>query len=184
MDLARLRRTTIAVPGTLTTAFLVLRLCLGAFSYQVRPFDEILQAVENGKVDAGLIIHEGQLTYGDQGLVKVIDLGEWWLKETGLPLPLGANGIRRDLPEADQIELTRLVHASIEKALENRQAALAHAMSWARDMDLGRADRFVGMYVNGFTLDLGDKGRRAVTELLGRAAKAGLVPAVPVLQFL
>lgn len=179
----RLKALTIAVPGKLTTAYLAARLCLGDFACQVMPFDEILQAVVAGKADAGLIIHEGQLTYGDLGLQKALDLGEWWLEQTGLPLPLGANGIRRDFPIEQMRELGRIVGASIEFALSHRHDALTHAMGWARDMEMARADRFVGMYVNDYTLDFGDKGRRAVAELLTRAAAAGLTPGVPELQF-
>ncbi len=184
MSLDQLRTRRIAVPGTLTTAYLALRLCLGEVAYNVVAFDQILKEVAEGRADAGLIIHEGQLTYGDLGLVKVVDLGEWWHEQTGLPLPLGANGIRRDIPAAEAAEIARIVHDSIAYALEHRDDALRHAMSWARDMDTERADRFVGMYVNDYTLDFGQKGRQAVTELLRRAAAEGIVPAAPPIEFL
>ncbi|MBI3890789.1 MAG: ABC transporter substrate-binding protein [Candidatus Wallbacteria bacterium] len=183
MTLAELRGKTVAVPGTMTTAYLALRLCMGEFPYTVVAFDEILREVAQGRADAGLIIHEGQLTYGDLGLCKVVDLGEWWRDQTGLPLPLGANGIRRDFPPAEAVAIAGIVHASIAHALEHRKDALAHALNWARDMDLERADRFVSMYVNDYTLDFGEKGRRAVTELLARAAGAGIVPGRPPVQF-
>ncbi len=174
----------IAIPGILTTAFLALRLCIGEFEYEVVEFDQIPQAVADGAFDAGLLIHEGQLTYGDLGLVKVVDLGEWWREQTGLPLPLGANALRRDIPQEKAAELSRLVHESIQFALEHRKDALAHAMNWARDLDTERADRFVGMYVNDFTLDLGESGRKAVQELLARGEKAGIIPKAPELNFL
>lgn len=193
MSLEDLKGKTIAVPGTLTTAFLALNLCLGGrpavrcdephaegdagvFRYIVRPFDEILNVVERGEADAGLIIHEGQLTYGDQGLSLVVDLGKWWMEETGLPLPLGANAIRKDLgPEAME-EVTALLKKSIEFGLEHRSEALEHAMQYGRDLNPEKADRFVGMYVNDWTIDFGERGRQAVSLLLDRAFEAGLIP--------
>jgi 1,4-dihydroxy-6-naphthoate synthase len=180
-SLADLRRKTIAVPGTLTSAFLALRLCLGQFEFVVVPFDEILDAVESGQrngqpVDAGLIIHEGQLTYGERGLSLVVDLGNWWKGETGLPLPLGANAVRKDLGEGTIREVNRLLKASIEYALDHRREALDYALQFGRDLDRGQADRFVGMYVNDWTLDFGPRGREAVREFLRRGHEAGVIP--------
>lgn len=172
---------TIAVPGTLTTAFLALRLCLGReFPYVVVPFDQILDVTEAGefqgtKVDAGLIIHEGQLTYRDQGLHLAVDLGEWWKRETTLPLPLGANGIRKDLGPDCIREVNELLKASIRFGLEHRTNALQHAEQFGRGLDRSKADEFVGMYVNDWTLDFGPRGRQAVTLLLERAHAAGVV---------
>jgi len=172
-----LRGKKIAVPGTLTTAFLSLKLLLGdEFEYEVHPFDELLNLVEAGRVDAGLIIHEGQLTFGDQGLHLVIDMGKWWLEETGLPLPLGANAIRKDLGPAVMSEVTGLLKQSIEYGLEHRQEALEYALQYGRDLDTEKADRFVGMYVNDWTLDFGERGREAVRTLLHRGYEAGVIP--------
>jgi 1,4-dihydroxy-6-naphthoate synthase len=175
--LADLQGKTIAVPGLLTTAYLTLRLCLGKdVPVVVLPFDQILPAVAAGKADAGLIIHEGQLYYGDRGLHKVVDLGQWWFEETGLPLPLGGNVVRKDLGP-DRVErIARLLKESIVYALEHRQEALDYALRYARDLDPALADRFVGMYVNDWTVDYGPKGREAVRTLLARGAEAGLVP--------
>ena len=142
----------------------------------VMPFDEILPAVAEGRVDAGLLIHEGQLYYGDRGLHKVVDLGQWWFAETGLPLPLGGNVVRKDLGEAMVSRIARLLKASIRYALDHRQEALGYALQYARGLDPALADRFVGMYVNEWTIDYGPRGREAVRTLLGRAAEAGLVP--------
>jgi 1,4-dihydroxy-6-naphthoate synthase len=175
-DLESLKDRRIAVPGTLTSAFLTLRLALGAFEYEVVPFDQILDAVEADKVDAGLIIHEGQLTYGDRGLKLVVDLGQWWYEQTGLPLPLGVNAVRKDLGEATMKEIARLMKQSIQYALDHRDVCLEYALQFGRDLDRQRADRFVGMYVNDWTLDLGDRGREAVRLLLERGKKAGVVP--------
>jgi 1,4-dihydroxy-6-naphthoate synthase len=173
---------TIAVPGTLTTAYLALRMCLGSdFPHVVVPFDQILDAVESrayqGRtIDAGLIIHEGQLTYGERGLKLIVDLGQWWHDETGLPLPLGANGLRKDLgPEAIR-EINQLLKQSIEYGLAHRDEALAYALQYGRDLDRAQADRFVGMYVNDWTLDFGPRGREAVRELLARGYRAGVIP--------
>ena len=177
-----LRGQTIAVPGTLTTAFLTLRMCLGNdFQHVVVPFDQILDVVVAGehqghKVDAGLIIHEGQLTYGDQDLKLVIDLGQWWMKETGLPLPLGANGIRKDLGIQTIAEVNRLLNASIRYGLAHRQPALDYALQFGRGLDSRKADTFVGMYVNDWTLDYGPRGREAVRRLLAEAHRAGIIP--------
>jgi len=181
MVVADLRQKTIAVPGTLTTAYLALRLCLGDFRYEVVPFDRILDAVATGEhegtpIDAGLIIHEGQLTYGDRDLKLVVDLGRWWYEETDLPLPLGANAVRKDLGREIIVEVNRLLRASIAYGLENRQEALDYALQYGRDLDRAKADEFVGMYVNDWTLDFGPRGRQAVRELLSRGHQAGVIP--------
>ncbi|MCA9155853.1 MAG: ABC transporter substrate-binding protein [Planctomycetales bacterium] len=180
---------TIAVPGTLTTAFLALRLYLGAeFTHVVVPFDQIIEVVAAGEfngqaIDAGLIIHEGQLTFGDSNLQLIVDLGQWWMQETGLPLPLGANGIRKDLGDEAIREVTRLLKESIRYGLEHRQAALDYALGFGRGLDHAKADQFVGMYVNDWTLDFGDRGRQAVTELLRRGHAAGVLPALVTPEF-
>ncbi|SFJ70189.1 menaquinone biosynthesis family protein [Planctomicrobium piriforme] len=199
--IADLKGKTIAVPGTLTTAFLALNLCLGGkpktpsreshvsgdagtFKYVVYPFDEILNVVERGEVDAGLIIHEGQLTYMNQGLHLVVDLGKWWMEQTGLPLPLGANAIRKDLgPQAMQ-EVTKYLRESIEYGLDHREEALGHALKYGRDLDDRKADEFVGMYVNDWTRDFGPRGREAVARLLEEGHKAGLIPNPVNLEFI
>lgn len=179
-----LRGRTIAIPGTLTTAYLALQLCLGKdVAVQVMPFDQILPAVAEGRAEAGLIIHEGQLYYGDRGLHKVVDLGQWWYGETGLPLPLGGNVVRRDLGPALVDQVAALIKASIQYALDHREEALAYALQYARDLDPSLADRFVGMYVNEWTVDYGPKGREAVRTLLNRASEAGLVPGPVDVQF-
>jgi 1,4-dihydroxy-6-naphthoate synthase len=172
----------IAVPGELTTAFLVLRLFQPDFDAVVMPFDEIEAAVERGDVDAGLLIHEGQLTYEARGLHLWLDEGAWWYDETGgLPLPLGCNVVRRDLGPDLIRAVSRDLGASITTGLAHREEALAYAMQFSRGLDDAKADEFVGMYVNDLTVDYGDRGRRAVGELLARAAGAGLIPAdVPV----
>ncbi len=168
----------IAVPGERTSAFLALQLAIGEFNYRVVPFDQIIETVAEGKAEAGLLIHEGQLTYADQGLSLVLDLGSWWEQETGgLPLPLGVNAIRRDLPLDVQQAADRILRASVQWGLHHRLEALEHAGAWGRDLDHPRTDRFVAMYVNELTLDYGEKGRRALEEFLGRAALAGLIPA-------
>lgn len=179
-----LRGRTIAIPGTLTTAYLTLQLILGKdVAVKVMPFDQILPAVAEGRAEAGLIIHEGQLYYGDRGLHKVVDLGQWWHGETGLPLPLGGNVVRRDLGPDLVDQVARLIKASIQYALDHREEALAYALQYARDLDPALADRFVGMYVNEWTVDYGPKGREAVRTLLGRAFEAGLVPGPVDVQF-
>jgi 1,4-dihydroxy-6-naphthoate synthase len=167
-----LRETEIAVPGELTTAYMVLRLVLGEFPHRELRFDEILPAVAAGDAAAGLLIHEGQLTYRDSGLVKCLDLGEWWLLETGLPLPLGVNTIRRDLGPDAMRDVSAILRASIDAALEHRDEALHYALGFGRGMDAERGDAFVGMYVNELTCDFGDEGRQAVRELLQRAGHA------------
>lgn len=182
-SLAELRQKRIAVPGTLTTAFLALRLCLGAeFSFVPVPFDEIIDAVAAGhyggeSIDAGLIIHEGQLTYAAQGMELVVDTGKWWYDETGLPLPLGANAIRKDLGPQVINDVHRLLRASIRYGLDHRTEALDYALGFGRGLDPVEADRFVEMYVNDWTLDFGLRGRHAVEELLKRAHAAGVIPA-------
>lgn len=166
----------VAVPGELTTAFLALRLFQPAARHVVVPFDEIEDYVADGRADAGLLIHEGQLTYADRGLHLWVDLGEWWHAETGLPLPLGGNVVRRDLGPALMRDIARDLKASIQYGLAHRAEALAHAKGYSRGLDDDRTDRFIGMYVNAYTLDYGETGRRAVVELLGRAHRAGLLP--------
>src|SRR5207302_2359012 len=170
---AALRDVEIAVPGRMTTAFLVLRMYLGEFRYREVPFDEILDEVKSGRAPAGLLIHEGQLTYGTEGLAKSVDLGEWWLLETGLPLPLGVNVARRDLGVETLHELSEVLRESIEVGLANRRRALSYAMQFGRGLDDDLADRFVGMYVNDCTSDYGDERRQAVGELLRRAEAIG-----------
>jgi 1,4-dihydroxy-6-naphthoate synthase len=224
-----LKGKTIAVPGTLTTAFLALNLCLkgrpndfgfsildfgfergeqseskihspsmlataqaprkskignaGTFRFVVHPFDQILDVVARGEVDAGLIIHEGQLTYGDQGLQLVVDLGHWWHEQTGLPLPLGGNAIRKDLGRPAMEEVTALLQESIRYALDHREEALNYALRFGRDLDRGQADAFVGMYVNDWTLDFGERGREAVATLLRKGHEAGIIPRPVELEF-
>ena len=181
-SLDSLRQATIAVPGTMTTAYLALRLCLGVdFAHVVVPFDQILDAVVEGRyegrtIDAGLIIHEGQLTYARQNLELIVDTGKWWCDQTGLPLPLGANAIRKDLGADSIREVQSLFRASIEYGLEHRAAALEHALRYGRGLDQALADQFVGMYVNHWTLDFGPVGRQAVAELLARGHAAGILP--------
>ncbi|WP_013629033.1 menaquinone biosynthesis family protein [Rubinisphaera brasiliensis] len=181
----QLKGKTIAIPGKLTTAFLGLQLLLGQdATYVEHPFDEILNVVERGEVDAGLIIHEGQLTYQDQGLSLVVDLGAWWYEKTGLPLPLGANAIRRDLGRETMEEVTALLKQSIQFGLDHRKEALEHAMKYGRNLDTERTDRFVGMYVNDWTLDFGEVGRKAVAHLLEEGYKAGIIPNPVELEFI
>jgi 5,8-dihydroxy-2-naphthoate synthase len=168
-----LRRVEVAVPGRMTTAFLGLRLRLGEFAWREVPFDEIMDEVVSGRAEAGLLIHEGQLTYAAAGLQKVVDLGEWWLAETGLPLPLGVNVARRDLGAEALGELSAVLAESIRAGLDNRERALEYALQFGRGLDDELADRFVGMYVNELTEDYGDEGRRAVRELLRRGEEIG-----------
>jgi 1,4-dihydroxy-6-naphthoate synthase len=177
MSVEELKSARIAVPGTMTTAFLALRLLLpGGVNYEVVPFDQIIQRVSQGEFDAGLIIHEGQLTFENQGLNLVIDLGVWWQERTGLPLPLGGNVVRRDLGPQVIRDVSRLLRESIRYALAHRQDALQYALHYARDMDSGLADKFVGMYVNEWTLDYGQRGREAVRRLLSEGHAAGVIP--------
>ena len=173
----------IAVPGMMTSAYLELRLAIGEFQPVVVPFDQIIERVVSGEFPAGLIIHEGQLTYADAGLHSCFELGIWWDELTGgLPLPLGANTIHKRHGAA-MPEIARILEASIRYGLDHRDEALDYALGWARDMEVDLADEFVGMYVNHWTLDYGDKGRAAITELLERAHKAGLIPEVKQLEF-
>jgi 1,4-dihydroxy-6-naphthoate synthase len=166
----------IAIPGTLTTAYLALKLWQPGFVPVPTPFNEIEDVVDRGDVEAGLLIHEGQLTFQDRGLFLIADMGEWWFQETGFPLPLGGNVIRKDLG-AELIEtVSRHLYASIAYGLEHRTNALAHAMQYARDLDPERADTFVGMYVNEWTLDYGERGRAAVQRLLDEGHTAGIIP--------
>lgn len=171
-DISKLR---IAVPGTLTSAFLALRIFNKDFEYVVVPFDKIIDAVQNGTCDAGLLIHEGQLFYDTLGLHKVLDLGEWWHGRTGLPLPMGGNVIRRDLGPELIKEVSRLLRESIRYSLANRQDALEYAMQFARDMDTELADRFVAMWVNDLTLDYTERGREAVRQLLREGFEHGII---------
>ena len=166
----------VAVPGVLTTAALAVRLWDASLEHVVIPFDRIMDAVVAGEVDAGLIIHEGQVTYASVGLHKVVDLGEWWTGETGLPLPLGGNVIRKDLGPDLMRRISRLLRDSIQYALAHRQEALDYAMQFGRDMDRRLADRFVGMYVNDLTLDYGERGRAAVRRLLTVGHERGIIP--------
>ena len=170
----------IAVPGRMTTAFLLLRLAVGDFAFHETPFDGIIDEVKQGGADAGLLIHEGQLTYEEEGLTKVLDLGEWWLAETGLPLPLGVNAARRDLGEEALSRLASVLADSIRAGLERRGEALAYARRWARGMPDELTDRFVSMYVNDLTRDYGEEGRAAVHELLRRGEAIGAFDAVQV----
>ena len=172
-----LKGVSVAVPGTLTTAFLTLRMYDPTVEYVVVPFDRIQDAVRGGEVAAGLLIHEGQLTYQDEGLKKIVDLGEWWAESTGgLPLPLGGNVIRRDLGAPVIATVSRLLHDSIAYALEHRQEALDYALQFGRGLDRAKADRFVGMYVNELTLEYGERGRTAVQRLFDEAWKKRLIP--------
>ncbi len=189
MTVGELPSIKIAVPGTLTTAFLTLKLLFDSLGknipviYDVVPFDEIIPAVESGKYDAGLIIHEGQLTFQNQGLHLVLDLGVWWQDRTGLPLPLGGNVVRKDLGKQAMSEVSRLIKQSIQYSLDHRADALQYALKYARDMDITLADKFVGMYVNDWTLDYGPRGREAVRALLDAAYKAGVIPAPVAVEF-
>jgi 1,4-dihydroxy-6-naphthoate synthase len=176
-----LRNKKIAVPGAMTTAYLTLKLFQPEFEAVIIPFDRIMDAVQNKTVDAGLLIHEGQLTYQSRQLHKIVDLGEWWHQNSGLPLPLGGNVVKRDLGKENIREISRLLKESIQYALDHRDDALKYAMQFARDLDTATADQFVGMYVNERTLDYGEDGRRAVRLLLDRAYAANLIPkSIPV----
>ena len=180
---AALRGKRIAVPGKMTSAFLALQLYLGEFEYVVVPFDEIFDAVKSGRADAGLIIHEGQLTYKKSGFTKTIDLGEWWKRETGLPLPLGGNVVRKDIPPDVRRDLLEIMHESIAYGLAHREEGVQHSMPYARDMDAPLASKFIGMYVNEYTLDYGDSGRLAIREFLGRAQQRGFIDRSVELEF-
>ena len=172
-DLSSLK---IAIPGTLTSAFLALKIYNPDFKFEVVPFDKIIETVQSKKCDAGLLIHEGQLFYESIGLHKVLDLGEWWHTKTGLPLPMGGNVIRRDLGPATMQEVSRLLRESIQYSLANRDDALQYAMQFARDMDIELADRFVAMWVNDLTLDYTERGRTAVQRLLDEGFERGIIP--------
>jgi 1,4-dihydroxy-6-naphthoate synthase len=181
---ASLKGIRVAIPGELTTAFLTLRLYDPSFEYVVVPFDQIQEKVHSGEVAAGLLIHEGQVTYADEGLRKIVDLGEWWANRTGgLPLPLGGNVIRRDLGPAAISKLSGLLRDSIAYGLEHRQEAVDYAMQFGRGLDRKLTDKFVGMYVNGLTLDYGDRGREAVRRLLDDSRAAGLLPRTVEVEF-
>jgi len=173
----------IAVPGTLTSAFLALRIFNADFKYEVIPFDKIIDAVKSGQCDAGLLIHEGQLFYESIGLHKVLDLGEWWHERTGLPLPMGGNAIRRELGPEIIREVSHCLSESIRYSLANREDALAYAMQFARDMDTDLADRFVAMWVNDLTLDYTDRGREAVQRLLTEGFERGIIPNPTTVEF-
>ncbi len=180
---ADMRGKRIAIPGLLTSAFLTLRLYEPDFVAVPMPFDAIEAAVASGEVDFGLLIHEGQLTFEDSGLHLVADLGEWWFGETGLPLPLGGNVARKDLGVDVLTKISRHIRASIAYALNHRQSALNHAMRYARGLDRSKADTFVGMYVNDWTLDYGERGRQAIRELLRRGVTAGIIPRAVAVEF-
>jgi 1,4-dihydroxy-6-naphthoate synthase len=185
LDRRALARSRIAIPGSLTSAALALRLYLGSdYDHVVVPFDRIMGEVASGRVAAGLLIHEGQLTYGDAGLLPIVDLGRFWAEHTGgLPLPLGGNVVRRDLGERTMRELTSMLLESIEAGLAEREAALDYAIEFGRDLDRPLTDRFVGMYVNELTRDYGQRGRAAIERFLAEGARAGVVPPVPRLEF-
>lgn len=198
MKLDDLRGKTIAIPGVLTTAFLALQLCLGKgvartnpkseirdpqFKYEVITFDEIPAYVKAGKADAGLLIHEGQLTYQNLGLHLVVELGEWWHEKTGLPLPLGGNVIRRDLGATVCQEVTDILKQSIQYSLDHRPEAVEYSLQFGRDLNRDLADKFVGMYVNHWTLDYGDRGKQAIKRLLREGARAGIVPGIETIDF-
>jgi 1,4-dihydroxy-6-naphthoate synthase len=167
----------------MTSAFLALQLYLGDFKQIVVPFDQIFEAVKNGRTDAGLIIHEGQLTYSRGGFEKIVDLGEWWKGETGLPLPLGGNVLRKDIPHAVQHDLLEIIRESIEFGLAHRDEAVRHSLPYARDMDAHLAGKFIGMYVNEFTRDYGETGRAAIRRFLGDAQRTGYIDSSVELEF-
>jgi len=172
-----LRGCVIAVPGRMTSAFLALQLFAGEFDHVVVPFDQIFDAVKDGRADAGLIIHEGQLTYAEAGFQKIVDLGEWWKRQTGLPLPLGGNVLRKDIPPAVQHDLAQIIRESIDYGLAHWDEAVRHSLPYARDMDADLAAKFIGMYVNEFTRDYGEIGRTAIRKFLGDAQRAGYIDA-------
>jgi 1,4-dihydroxy-6-naphthoate synthase len=180
-DLAKCR---IGVPGLRTSAYLTLKLYEPRVEPVVMAFDHILDAVKNSVVDAGLLIHEGQLFFSQMGLHKVVDLGQWWLEQTGLPLPLGGNGVRKALGRAVGLQIGRAIHESVSYALDHREAAVNYAMQFARDMDTELAEKFIGMYVNKWTLGYGERGRQAVREFLKRGVEAGLIPGPADAEFL
>lgn len=179
-DISKLK---IAIPGTLTSAFLALRIFNPDFQYEVVPFDKIIEAVQSGRCDAGLLIHEGQLFYESIGLHKVLDLGQWWHEKTGLPLPMGGNAIRRDLGRDIISQVSDCLRASIQHSLANREDALEYAMQFARDMDTALADRFVAMWVNDLTLDYTERGREAVRRILAEGFERGIIPNRTLVEF-
>lgn len=183
MAIGELADARIAVPGTMTSAYLLLKLLLMHFRFEVVPFEKIMDAVKSGEVDAGLLIHEGQITYGPNGLHKVVDLGEWWHADTGLPVPLGVNAVRRDLGKPLMRKISGLLTKSIQYAFDHREEAVAYAAQFGRGMDAPSTDRFVGMYVNALTLDMGAKGRDAISRLLTRGYHAALLPRPVNLEF-
>ena len=187
MTIEQLKGKTIAIPGELTTAFLAMQLCLGrageTFKHVVVHFDQIPAHVRDGKADAGLLIHEGQLTFQKLGLHLIVDLGVWWKQRTGLPLPLGANVIRKDLGPGAMQEVTDILKRSIQYSLDHRAEAVDYALQFGRDLDRKLADQFVGMYVNHWTLDYGDRGREAITRLLREGAERGIVPPIERIEF-
>lgn len=174
----------IGIPGMKTSAFLALKLYEPNFEPVVMPFDKIIDAVQNNLVEAGLLIHEGQLFFPKMGLHRIVDLGVWWQEETGLPLPLGGNAVRRALGPQVGRQIAKTIRDSVSYGLEHREEALNYAMQFAREMDAELADKFVGMYVNNWTLSYGEKGQQAVKEFIGRGTKAGLLPAPPTVEFL
>lgn len=183
MEVGELADVRIGVPGTMTSAYLLLKLLLMNFRFEVICFDSIMDAVLKGEVDAGLLIHEGQITFQDHQLHKVVDLGEWWHADTGLPVPLGVNGVRKDLGKPLMQKVSRLLSASIRYGLAHREEAVGYAMQYSRGMSAAHTDRFVGMYVNGWTEEMGQAGRQAVERLLARAYHAALVPRAVHLEF-
>jgi 1,4-dihydroxy-6-naphthoate synthase len=178
-----LRGRLIAVPGKMTSAYLALQLFLGEFEHVVVPFDQIFDTVKSGRTAAGLIIHEGQLTYAAAGFNNLLDLGAWWKEKTGLPLPLGGNVVRKDLPPTVRRDLSQIIRESINYGLAHREAAVRHSLPYAREMDAALAGRFIGMYVNDFTCDYGEIGRAAIREFLRSGSERGLVPAAGELEF-
>jgi 1,4-dihydroxy-6-naphthoate synthase len=180
---ASLRDCVIAVPGRMTSAYLALQLFLGDFKQVVVPFDQIFDAVKNGRADAGLIIHEGQLTYAHAGFKKIVDLGEWWKAKTGLPLPLGGNVLRKDIPPSTQLDLVQIIRESIEFGLTHRDEAVRHSLPYARDMNADLAGKFIGMYVNDYTRDYGENGRAAIRRFLSDAHQAGYIDRPPEITF-
>ncbi len=183
MTLDEAKTKTIAIAGKMTTSALALRLCLGDVETVEIPFDKIMDAVDSGEVEAGLLIHEGQLTYKARGFNKVVDLGEWWMQETGLPLPLGGNAIKKSLGNELIQRVSNLLRESIEYGLANREVAVRHSMKYGRGMEESLTDKFVGMYVNDYTIDYGERGRKAVQLLLERAHQAGIIPSPVELEF-
>jgi 1,4-dihydroxy-6-naphthoate synthase len=178
-----LQKCVIAVPGEMTSAFLALRLFLGKFAYVVVPFDEIFDAIKSGRADAGLIIHEGQLTYAQSGFEKIVDLGEWWKLETGLPLPLGGNVVRKDLPTEVRDDFSEIIRESIDYGLAHRDEAVRHSLAYSRDMGRELTGKFIGMYVNDFTRDYGNLGRAAVRKFLTEARDNGYIDVPIELEF-